>query len=199
MSAPLTARTADRPQPAEVFPVFQHLLTSPIVTALVAATGKRLYRRLFLPIVILWGFIYQRLNPDHSCDAVVSYFAAGGADQLRPGLSQQMSDNTAGYCKARARLPLRIIQGVLRHTVKVIQAEIGSAGLWHGRRVTLLYGSTLQLAAEDELVEHYGRPHNQHGASHWPLLRLVAGFDLFSGAVVWPVDAHPLIRSRSVC
>ena len=58
MFAPLVACTAGRPQPAEVFPVFQRLLTSPIVTALVAATGKRFYRRLFPQIVILWGFIY---------------------------------------------------------------------------------------------------------------------------------------------
>jgi hypothetical protein len=72
----------------------------------------------------------------------------------------------------------------LQHIAQVIQAEAGPAGLWHGRRVTLMDGSTLQLSAETELIEHYGRPHNQHGEAHWPLLRLVVGFDLWSGAVV---------------
>jgi hypothetical protein len=47
-----------------------------------------------------------------------------------------------------------------------------------------LDGSTLQLSAETELVEQYGRPHNQRGEAHWPLLRLVVGFDLLSAAVV---------------
>jgi len=171
-------------EPGEVLPLFQRLLTTVRVTELVAATGQCFYQRLFMPLVILWGFIFQRLNPDHTCDAVVSYFASGAADELCPGLSERMSDNTAGYCKARARLPLKVIQGIWRHTVQVIQAEAGSAGLWHGRRVTLLDGSTLQLSAEAELVEHYGRPHNQRGETHWPLLRLVVGFDLWSGVAV---------------
>ena len=171
-------------EPGKVIPLFQRLLTTGLVTELVAATGQRFYQRLFTPLVILWGFLFQRLNPDHTCDAAVSYFASGAADGLCPQLSERMSDNTAGYCKARARLPLGVIQGALRHTVQVIQAEAGPAGLWHGRRVILMDGSTLQLSAEDELVEHYGRPHNQHGEAHWPLLRIVVGFDLWNGTFV---------------
>ena len=182
-------------EPSGILPLFQRLLTAVRVTELVAATGQRFYQRLFTPLVILWGFLYQRLNADHTCDAAVSYFASGAADGLCPGLSARMSDNTAGYCKARARLPLGVVQGALRHTAHVIQAEAGSAGLWHGRRVTLLDGSTLQLAAETELVEHYGRPHNQHGVAHWPLLRLVVGFDLLSGAAVGVAEG-PYVESE---
>ena len=182
-------------EPSGVLPLFQRLLTTGLVTELVAATGQRFYQRLFTPLVILWGFLFQRLNPDHTCDAAVSYFASGAADGLCPHLSERMSDNTAGYGKARARLPLKVIQGALRHAVQVIQAEIGPAGLWHGRRVILMDGSTLQLSAEAELVEHYGRPHNQHGAAHWALLRLVVGFDLFSGAAV-AVAEGPYVESE---
>lgn len=184
MSTTTPAQSIVPCEPNGVLPLFQRLLTTARVTELVAATGQRFYQRLFTPLVILWGFIFQRLNSDHTCDAAVSYFASGAANGLCPHLSERMSDNTAGYCKARARLPLRVVQGVWRHTVQVIQAEMGQAGLWHGRRVTLLDGSTLQLSAEAELVEQYGRPHNQRGEAHWPLLRFVTGFDLFSGAVV---------------
>lgn len=171
------------PTPADVLPLFKRLLLGQVVTELVAATGKRFYHRLFIPLVVLWGFTFQRLNSDHSCDAATSYFATGAADELCPGLSTRMSDNTAGYCKARQRLPLSVVQGTVRHTAQALQAELGTAGLWHGRRVLLLDGSTLLLPAEPTLVAHYGRPSNQRGESHWPILRLVAGFDLCSGAV----------------
>ena len=184
MPTPASVAARVPSEPSGVLPLFQRLLTTDLVTDLVAATGQRFYQRLFTPLIILWGFIYQRLNADHTCDAAVSYFASGAADGLCPHLSERLSDNTAGYCKARARLPLGIIQGALRHAAQVIQAEAGAAGLWHGRRVNLMDGSTLQLAAEPEVVEHYGRPQNQHGAAHWPLLRTVVGFDLWSGAVV---------------
>ena len=104
-------------EPSGVLPLFQRLLTTSLVTDLVAATGQRFYQRLFTPLVILWGFIYQRLNADHTCDAAVSYFASGAADGLCPHLSERVSDNSAGYCKSRARLPLGILQGASRHAV----------------------------------------------------------------------------------
>jgi hypothetical protein len=68
-------------------------------------------------------------------------------------------------------------------TAQALQDELGQVGSWHGYRVNLFDGSTLQLQASRELTEHYGVATNQHGRSHWPLLRLVAGFDLYSGAV----------------
>jgi hypothetical protein len=171
-----------QPTPAAVLPVFQRHLPGSIITDLVTASGRRFYHRLFIPLVVVWGFIFQRLHPDHTCEAAVSYFASGGADELCPDLSARMSDNTAAYCQARARLPLSVLTGALRHTAQSLHDDLGQAGLWHGRPVGLLDGSTLRLPATDELIEHYGRPTNQHGACHWPLMRLVAGFDLFSGA-----------------
>lgn len=172
------------PRPADVLPLFKRLLPSQVIAELVAATGKRFYHRLFIPLVVLWGFTFQRLNPDHSCDAAVSYLASGAADELCPNLSTRMSDNTAAYCKARARLPLSVIQGALRHTARALHTALGEAATWHGWRVGLLDGTTLRLPAEEALIRHYGRPSNQRGESHWPLLRCVVGFDLYSGAAV---------------
>ena len=182
MSIPLANQLSQPYQPGEVLPLFQRFLANAVGTELVTATRQRFYQRLFLPLVVLWGFVFQRLNPDHTCDAAVSSFASGAADGLCPYLSKRMSDNTAGYCKARTRLPLELVKGALHHTARTLQTELDQTGLWHERRVCLLDGSTLQLAAEPVLVEHYGRSRNQHGKLHWPLLRLVAGFDLFTGA-----------------
>ena len=175
MSMPLANQLSQLYPPGEVLPLFQRFLTNVVGTKLITTTHQRFYECLFIPLVVLWGFVFQRLNPDHTCDAAVSSFASGTADGLCPYLSKRMSDNTAGYCKARTRLPLEMVKRAVYHTAKTLQTELGNIGLWHGRRVCLLDGSTLQLAVEPVLVEHYGRPRNQHGKLHWPLLRLVAG------------------------
>jgi len=64
--------------------------------------------------------------------------------------------------------------------------------------VNLFDGSTLQLAASADLRKHYGTNRNQHREGHWPLMRVVAGFDFFSGAAngvaegPYVVSEHPL-------
>jgi hypothetical protein len=54
------------------------------------------------------------------------------------------------------------------------------------------------LAASTELSDHYGTNDNQHRKGHWPLMRIVAGFDFFTGAAngvaegPYTVSEHPL-------
>lgn len=182
--------------PNQLWPVFQWLLPVPVIMHLMAEFGRQaglrrgFYQRLFPPLVVLWGFVFQRLHPDHSCDGFLSaYLGAEDAPAWRahlPGSRQAASENTGGYCKARQRLPLSVARGALRHTAEALQAEWGQDGLWWGWRVILMDGSTLRLASKAELLDHYGTATNQHGACHWPILRLVAGFDLFGGGL-WGV------------
>jgi hypothetical protein len=170
---------------AELLPLYQRLLPTQVIAALIAETKRTFYQRLMPPVLILWGFIFQRLNDDHTCDAAWSYLSSAAVDPLRAGQKSgrpAVSESTSAYCQARQRLPLGVAKGALRHTAQALQAEF-SVGLWHGLRVNLLDGSTLQLRATQELKAHYGVPSNQHGEAHWPLLRTVVGFDVWSGAV----------------
>ncbi len=76
--------------------------------------------------------------------------------------------------------------------------QTGETGRWHGYRVNLFDGSILLLSAAPELVKHYGTYRNQHGPLHWPVMRVVAGFDFFSGVAngvaegPYPLSEHPL-------
>jgi hypothetical protein len=168
---------------AELLPIFRRWLPAQVVEQLIHETKRKFYCRVLPPLLVLWGFIFQRLNHDHSCDAAWSYLSSDAVREAWQPTKplDAVSESTSGYCQARQRLPVGVAQGVLRCTVQALQAELGEAGLWHGRRVNLLDGSTLLLNATSELMEHYGSASNQHGQSHWPLMRLVAGFDLFSG------------------
>jgi hypothetical protein len=168
---------------AELLPIFRRWLPAQVVEQLIRETKRKFYCRVLPPLLVLWGFIFQRLNHDHSCDAAWSYLTSDAVRETWPLAKalDTVSDSTSGYCQARQRLPVSVAQGVLRYTVRAMQTELGDAALWQGRRVNLLDGSTLLLNATPELLEHYGSASNQHGHSHWPIMRLVAGFDLFSG------------------
>ena len=167
-----------------VLPLFQEWLALPLLRQLFEQTGRRFYQRTLPPLLVVWGFIYQRLNPDHTCDAAWAYLSSD-AVRVRFGLAARSrgvsSESNSAYCQARKRLPWPVVQGVLAVTARAIQRSLGEAGLWHGYRVNLFDGSTLRLPASPDLTHHYGVATNQHGSSHWPILRLVAGFDLFSG------------------
>ena len=191
--------------PNQLWLVFQRLLPIPVIEQLVAESGRKaglkrgFYQRLFPPLVVLWGFVFQRLHPDHSCDSFLSAYLQQEPPPAwrteRPGQVRRPAENTGGYCKARKRLPLWVAQAALRHTAEALQAEWGAEGLWLGWRVVWLDGSTLRLAAEAELLGHYGTASNQHGVCHWPMMRLVAGFDLFGGGL-WGVAEGAYRRSE---
>jgi IS4 transposase len=54
------------------------------------------------------------------------------------------------------------------------------------QRVYLLDGSSLQLEHEPELVRAYPPASNQHGKSHWPVMRIVVLHDLQTGLAERP-------------
>ncbi len=169
---------------SQLMPIYQRLLPTQVIEQLIAETKQVFYQRLLPPVVVVWGFIFQRLNADHSCDAAWGHLTSEAASPLRGGrplATQSVSESTSAYVQARQRLPLGVAQGALRYSAQALQAEF-AAGLWRGWRVNLFDGSTLQLHATQELKAHYGVPSNQYGKAHWPLLRTVVGFDLWSGA-----------------
>ena len=165
----------------EVYTVFCRIISLAVIRKLLEKEKRRFYQRLYPPLVTLWGFIFQRLNSDHSCDAFVGHLNSQ-AGQL--AVAKPRSESSAAYCKARKRLPESVALGVLRHSASALHTELGETGLWEGYRVNLFDGSTLLLTqANAELLVHYGVASNQHGEAHWPLMRVVGGFDLYSGAI----------------
>jgi hypothetical protein len=181
---PSASASAAVPEVQALLPIYQEWLPLQVIRQLFEDTGHRFYQRVLPPLVMLWGFIFQRLNPDHSCDAAWSNLSSDAVREsfgLAPLVPKQHSESNSAYCQARQRLPWAVAQRILPLTARACHKTFGAQGLWHGYRVNLVDGSTLRLSARSELTEHYGTPSNQHGRSRWPLLRLVAGFDLFSG------------------
>lgn len=194
-----------RPTPEEFLPLFSELLPPAILEPLVKASGVTLYWRLLTPLVILWGFIFQRLNPDHTCDALVSHLHSGAADHLVPvdplagPLSKRLtSESTSAYVQGRNRLPLSVLQGALRHVFTVLSGWLRAKDVtttWKGHAVRLLDGTTYRLSPTEAILKEYTQACNQTGTSHWVVVRSVAAFCGFSQALVAYAEA-PIITGE---
>src|SRR5512142_2124960 len=181
-----------RPSSADILPLFAELVPAELVKTLVRAAPVKLYWRLLTPLVMLFMFVFQRLNADHSCDAAVAFLHSGAADALIPlhpkqgVLSQRLqSQSSSAYSQGRLRLPLQVIQGAVHHVaVRLCAActEGASAATWHGHSVRLLDGTTFRLLPTPAIAALYPPARNPHGASGWPLARSVVAFDAFSQA-----------------
>jgi len=183
------SQSKGKPSLPELLPVFEELLPIQRLQEWIRASGKRFYERLFTPLILVWCFLSQRLNEDHTCDAAVSHVASGAVDHLDtrhkdPPSQRIQSESTAAYSKGRKRLPLSVLQEALRHTGQVIGQWLGAEGLWCGHPVGLLDGTTVLLRPEPELVAHYGRHKGRGKETYWVVMRVVAAFCLCTGALL---------------
>jgi hypothetical protein len=185
--------------PEHVWPTFQALFGNWWEEYQHRNPGKHYYVRLYPVLLVLWGYIFQRLNHDHTCDAFVSRLISGEQwHELLPAVDKPRSDNTAAYCKARKRLPYGAAVGALQHVAEETYLQNGEEGLWHGYQVCLIDGSTIRLQSEADLIAYYKQPGGKFGQSHWPRMRVVAAFDLFSGIAVMVEEGAYTIDERAL-
>ena len=197
-----------RPNPEELLPVYQELLPSTHVRAWVTASHVKLYWRLLTPLVILWGFIFQRLNPDHTCDAAVSHLHSGAADGLVPAhpvagpISQQLtSESTSAYVQGRNRLPLSVLQAARCHVLTVLLGWLRAKEVspsWKGHAVRWLDGTTFRLSPTEAILKEYTQASNQTGMAHWVIVRSLASFCGFSQALVAYAEAPTSISESAL-
>src|SRR4051812_19888881 len=119
---------------------FTDVLTDEALADALAAVGHWL-DRVFSPLVTLWVFLGQVLDPDHSCRAAVARLAAHRAARgQRP-----CSTRTGAYCRARQRLPEAFFSAAARRVGRNLDGRVDRRWLWNGRRVCLFDGSTVSM------------------------------------------------------
>ena len=138
--------------------------------------------RLFAPLVTLWVFLAQVLDPDHSCRAAVARFLAWRAAR---GLAP-CSANPGAYCKARGRLPEGVLARLTRSTGRALQDQAPPAWRWEGRTVKLVDGTTFSMPDTPENQQAFPQSRAQKAGVGFPIARLVV---LFSLAVGTALDA----------
>lgn len=174
-------RIAQRQRQRASSPVeFFDVLTSPEMLALTESQLPEHRERLYPPTVTLSMFLSQVLNADRSCQRAVDAWAVS---QAAEGLEPQ-SIRTGGYCRARARLPLSMLQTLTLESGRALSARAPGGWRWRGRTVKLLDGTGLSMPDTAENQARFPQSSSQAEGVGFPQLRLCAVLDLASGALL---------------
>lgn len=136
--------------------------------------------RSFPPWVVLWAFIGQVLDPDHSCRKALARIQAHLA---RLGGSA-LSTDTGGYCKARKRLPEGFFSGLARRMGAALFGRLRPVDLWCGRAVKVVDGTGCSMPDTPANQREYPQPSSQRKGCGFPAVSLVGVFCLTTGAAL---------------
>jgi len=146
-----------------------------------ADEGPNSRDRVFSVRRTFWGFLYQALNPSCPCRQIVqqiqALFCLNGLGSVDEG--------TGGYCQARLRLPLEILQRI-RHAVadRADKFLPQAQQLWHGWRPKVIDGTTVTLPDTPKNQRAYPQSCSQKPGCGFPLMKIVGIFSLSSGVLL---------------
>ena len=117
----------------------------------------------------------------------------------------------AAYCLARQRLPLAVLQTLVRRVADRLQRANGADHRWRGHRTFFVDGTSCSMPDTPELQKHFGQPSGQKPGCGFPVAHLLALCDAGTGAIVdllassWRVgdltrvgELHPHLRKGDV-
>jgi Transposase DDE domain len=164
---------------ADVLP-YHDLIDRQIVEAALKEENVRFRVRIYTPVITLWTFMTQVLDPDHSCRKAVRSLMAFLVSEGQPAISA----DTSNYCKARRRLPLSFIVRLVRKLGELVEGKACAEWLWNGREVHIVDGSSASMPDTPANQRAYPQPANQKPGVGFPLARFVAIISLATGVVL---------------
>lgn len=107
---------------------FEQVLTAEVIQQILEQEQVSYRQTIYTPIVTLWAWMSQIVDPDKSLSNAVSRVIAW----LSVAGAAVPSSDTGAYSKARKRLPLTVLQQVLTKTTQALQAQVSpeSRALW---------------------------------------------------------------------
>jgi putative transposase len=134
----------------------------------------------FTAAVTLWAWLSQVLETDKSCRAAVSRVLAM---RVAAGL-QPCSQDTAAYCRARAKLPANALKRLALQTGHNVEEQALQEWLWLGRRVTLVDGTTMTMPDTAANQQAYPQPSSQEAGCGFPMIRMVVLLSLATAVLL---------------
>lgn len=103
----------------------------------------------------------------------------------RAGTGQEeISSSTAGYCKARQRLPLAYLTERFDRSVAACTALPRPADLWHGRKVRVVDATTFNMPDTPYNQKAYPQHYSQKPGCGFPIVQACVAFDLASAGIL---------------
>jgi hypothetical protein len=161
---------------------FANVLPAEAVERAFADEGVRFgtsKKSVFTPALTLWAFLSQVVHEAKSCHAAVLRVAA-----LLIALKRTpCSEDTAAYCRARAKVPACVLRRLALEVGRNLEREIPNAWLWHGKHVDLVDGTTLTLPDTEDNQRQYPQPRSQKPGLGFPMIRMVVLLSLATAAL----------------
>jgi hypothetical protein len=146
--------------------------------------GHRWRERVLDPVTTIHLFVLQVLH-------------GNTAGAHLPHLSGIAFTDSA-YCEARSRLPLAVLQALLRRLVETCRPLTDSTGLWRGHRTWLVDGTGVSRPDTPDLQPAFGQPTNQAAGCGFPGARVLAlfhaGTGLLQRLIIAPLCSHEMSR-----
>lgn len=140
--------------------------------------------------------VSQRLYGGATLEAAVLQLLAGLPDSFWPQPCKRIRDwrehgkvpssNAGAYNQAQQALPISVVEKSCDHIFEQLVVQMNPLVAEGAPRAFLLDGSSMRAAHTPELCKAYPPGSNQHGESHWPLLRVVVAHDLDTGLAMRP-------------
>lgn len=174
---------------AAVFNLYVQLVPGELLRLLQREIGVTAHDGIYTPRVVIWMMMMQRLGAQGTLASSVEQLAQGLFDPLlsrcKRVQQKKIALSTGGYCQARQNLPKLLVGRTMEELLERLRGRlVGSKST--AQRIYLLDGTSLQLEHESPLVQAYPPASNQHGKSHWPVIRMVVLHDLESGLAEYP-------------
>lgn len=148
------------------------------------ASGANSRKRLFPLEVVFWSFLDQVQTPGGSCREAVRKLSAYLCRKFPKREIGAISPDTATYCKARARLPLEVIDEISEHLVERMEKHLSKHSLWHGRRVKLVDATGISMPDTEANQALWPQSSSQKPGCGFPSMNLVGLFCLHTGALI---------------
>lgn len=167
---------------AEVENEFSRFLPRALLVQSERGPGSR--KRIFTRMRTFWCFLWQVLQPQTACRAVVRKVQAEAETTRR-----LIDESSSAYCQARARLPLSILQEGLVHSARSAdRMAIDGVPGWN-RPIKVVDTTSFQTPDTAANRKRFHYPTGQKKGCGFPVMRALALLSLASGAVLQIVTA----------
>jgi hypothetical protein len=162
-----------------------HVLDPNHITDVCREVGYSFRKRLLDPIATIQLFVMQILNGN---------FAVG---RLKDFTAEEFSE--AAYCKARGRLPLRVLETLLQRVGAAVRTTLDDAGRWCGHRLFHVDGSAFSMPDTPELQKEFGQPGCQRPGCGFPVAHSLTLFHAGTGfllkVLTAPLRTHDMAQA----
>ncbi len=173
-----------------LFSLYRQVAPAELFRLLQRQIGIKVRLGIYSARLVMWMMMIQRLQPRGTLASSVAQLVEGRFDPLLSQCKRVRRKNialaTGGYCQARQHLPKLLVIRTMEELIERLRQRLLGSGPELRQRAYLLDGSSVQLEHEPELLQAYPPASNQHGKSHWPVVRIVVLHDLETGLAERP-------------